>query len=1833
MKMELDSSIKNTGGLWEAFEDKEISLSPERVEHPLVFPETMPLGDETLLAVAIELGALVSHDGVVIIGVTVMGQRRVLHIDSLSIDNSYTSIDLARSVWVDIDNQPEDRITKSDIEITDSIITYCSDSALWIMKRSTGYHISLSKGRYSEASYPNMVALTQFAIERVSNPLATVPAELLPVHFPIEDDKRVSFVERLNEQVKANSKLLAIQDDNSYRALTYQELWDISSSVAQYLFGSMITQYAHPRIALFMERGWQHLTSIVAIQRLGGTCVLIDPSNPDSRVKSLLDDSQPDAVIFAGSTGSRIDILEKFITIDFEEAALEAALSTDYKIFTWSDTTNKDCFIAGTSGSTGRPKSVRLSYKGMMTTIDAIIDATGIDTGVHGSWLSSPGYGMVEVDPLPVLTVGGTVFIPSNETLSDPKQLASWFLSQQIHHTLLMTSMAEALWENNDAVSLNSMIIAGERCKRWPPEHINYQVLNVYGSAEAAVVAIEQLTDVKVTNLPSVGRTVCGANAYVLDRNGIELPAGCVGELVITGQTLSEGYIDQEQTSKVFTPNLLDGSSEIQYSTGDRARMLMCGTIEIFGRNDRTVKVRGYRIDLTEIEIVALEISGVIKAAAVYTQDELGSSLTLYLELKNNNNDLIQVVKQHIKDTLSPAAMPNNFVSCTLPLGANGKVDYKSLSDIVVEQQLPAEHDGKYFTPQNNIERTVFSYWSKWTRSENSSETSSFFDVGGDSLKAMRMIGELSCDHDFHIEMKHFLGAPTLRNLIDLTFDSSRSRLPKLQHLPENGQYEPFDLNESQQALWVGRGGDFSYGGVGCQGYFEWEVKDLRYPEFAAAVESIIVRHPMLRMTIDAKGQQRIGRIEDIDPSLAVKFVDLTMLSTDSRHNEIDIIREKFSNEEIGTGTWPLFNFLVSKIDDVNYRVHFNIDMLIADAWSIFQVVIPDLIDFYSDKSNDLPQLQTTFCDYIAYRREVIKSERYQEDKKYWEDKIKSLPPAPKLPTLEGTNSSNYHFDRHHGCLSMEQWDSLQSYARSINISPSGAVGLALCEVIRQWNEEQHFTLNFPVSDRMPVSEDIDHVVGDFTNTLLVPYETDTNDTLAERGEKLQSAIWDALDHRLFTGVEVLRELARLKRSGSTPLMPIVLTSLLGHPGRHDAAKLGPEVYGVSQTPQVTLDVQLRESEGVLYFKWDYLKGVIREDVIQDMFDAFCSLLERMATSTSIWSESHIDLRPVKQCQVRDAVNATECLVPSVHLKELLEQQIEQRGKQVALISPDKSYTWEEAGIAARNVGADINAVVEDSEKMVGIILPKGIYQYVAVYSCLLLGLGYVPIDPDLPIERMKNIFGKADVKTIVTLKGMDVPDNVKCISIDVNDARIWSASTNVLECRRNLEDYSPYIIFTSGSTGEPKGVEIPEYAVVNHILDVVDRFELNNSTRHLATAALHFDMSVFDVFGPLVHGGSVVVPNAAAGPDPDQWLSLQRRFEVNFWACVPAIMDLLVTVHEMSGSEAAISSLRNIVMAGDWIPLSLLPRARALYPQSTLYSCGGPTETTNWSILHEITEHEGTVVSSVLYGTPMRNSKYHIVSSGWQDCPDWVPGEMLVESDVSLAKGYIGQTELTSKAFVIHPRTEKRMYRTGDLGRYLPDGEIEILGRIDNQIKINGLRVELGEIENVALRCPGVERACAFALLDKAQRPKNIALAYLGEAEQDESIRGEIQKYLPTYMVPSFVQHVDELPLSKNSKVDIHALRQLMKQDREISMSTNKKNYMRAVIGSVSEHIGTPVVLPDDNFLDIGGDSISAMKIKIQLENDFATEIDLDKILMSESISDIAKVLENVNS
>ncbi|MFS8104526.1 amino acid adenylation domain-containing protein [Lentzea alba] len=813
-----------------------------------------------------------------------------------------------------------------------------------------------------------------------------------------------------------------------------------------------------------------------------------------------------------------------------------------------------------------------------------------------------------------------------------------------------------------------------------------------------------------------------------------------------------------------------------------------------------------------------------------------------------------------------------------------------------------------------------------------------------------------------------------------------------------DARYEPFPLTDVQTAYFLGRQDSFGYGGVACHGYLEVDLPGVDAARVEDAWNTLIARHDMLRAVIDADGFQRVlpdvprFRVTETDPETA---------------------RVEMGQRMYDTAAWPLFELRVS-----TGTLHISMDSLIAD-WASAGVLLNELDVLLADQAADLPPLGITFRDYVLGERRIRETSRYQRDRDYWHARIDDLPAAPDLPRREKDVPAT--FERLHTSLAVEQWESLKTRAGAHGVTASTAVLAAYTAVLQRWSRRQRFGLNLTLLNRQPVHPDVDRLVGDFTSVSLLAVEA--GGAFAEQAQRLGAQMFADLDHRLFSGVEVVREIAR-RKGREAALMPIVFTSGIGLGGRQAGA-------GITQTPQVFLDCQVTDDQTGLQVNWDVRQGIFPDGLVEDMFAALTSLLGRLAESDETWQSTDPVPLPRWQVEERARVNDTAAPLPDSLLHQEVFAQAARTPDAMAIAG---ALTYRELACRAGAVAAALDC--ERGER-VGIVLDKGPDQVVAVLGVLLAGGVYLPVDTTQPALRQEKIL--SGVRHVITAEWL---------------AGLTPVGT-IPEPDKGDPDGLAYVIYTSGSTGDPKGVMITHRAALNTIEDVNRRFGVTSADRVLGLAQLGFDLSVYDIFGTLSVGATLVLPDPARPGDPSHWAGLIAEHGVTVWNSVPAQLQMVANY-----LKTELQPLRLAMLSGDWIPITLPAQAKAFAPR--IVSLGGATEASIWSNYHQIDVVDPDWVS-IPYGVPLANQGFRVLDEEGRDSPVWTPGELFI-SGAGLATGYFGDDELTAAKFVTVDG--QRLYRTGDLGRYLPGGEIEFLGREDNQVKIRGHRIELGEVE-----------------------------------------------------------------------------------------------------------------------------------------------------------------------
>jgi amino acid adenylation domain-containing protein len=861
----------------------------------------------------------------------------------------------------------------------------------------------------------------------------------------------------------------------------------------------------------------------------------------------------------------------------------------------------------------------------------------------------------------------------------------------------------------------------------------------------------------------------------------------------------------------------------------------------------------------------------------------------------------------------------------------------------------------------------------------------------------------------------------------------------------------PFPLTDIQQAYLIGRAADLELGRVGCHAYREFENREIDVARLEAAWNRLTARHEMLRTVVTEDGRQRVlanvprYRIEERDLSDAADPYDT-----------FERLREGRSHRVFDPTVWPLFDIAVTRLPNRLY-LSVGIDLLIADATALV-TLFREWGALYAAPDRELAPPRGRFRDHVRGLPAPSAA-----DRAYWEARLDALPPGPDLPRLPLAGPPR--FARRSISLPARRWRMLKQAAAERDLTASALLAAVYADILAAWSRRARFTLTVT---QFAAPTEMRGVVGDFTSTILLEIDS-TAPRFLDRARALQARLLADLDHAAMSGIAVLRAVRR-RRPDFEPVS-VVFTSTLGHPGLEPDAPsplswLGDTVYAITQTPQVAIDHHVLEQDGGLLASFDVVEALFPPGVIDAMTAAYEALLDSLAAGVG-WGRRIADAHPAT------ARAGLQPGAPPGLLHETVARQATLTPDSPAVIAADLTLDYRTLDRAASHLAVRIAERLSGTEaardRLVAIGVPKGWRQVVAVLGVLKAGAAYLPIDPVLPAQR----------RSYLIEQGQALPLG----DFEADEALAAAAAGPApLLPRFNDADRLAYVIYTSGSTGVPKGVMVEHRAALGTIAEVNRRWLLSGSDRVLGLSSLSFDLSVWDMFGPLSVGGALVLPPPEAARDPSRWADLLLRHRVTVWNSVPALMAMVIE-HGLPPNHF----LRLALLSGDWVPLALVRRLKRTAPMIALVALGGATEAAVWSNAHAICALD-PAWSSVPYGTPLTGQMLHVVNDRGEDCPDWVTGEIEI-SGAGLARGYWRDPDLTAARFVRNGATGQRRYRTGDLGRFRPYGDeagttpIEFLGREDSQVKISGHRIELAEIEAVLAGHPDVAQGIAAAL------------------------------------------------------------------------------------------------------------------------------------------------------
>lgn len=899
---------------------------------------------------------------------------------------------------------------------------------------------------------------------------------------------------------------------------------------------------------------------------------------------------------------------------------------------------------------------------------------------------------------------------------------------------------------------------------------------------------------------------------------------------------------------------------------------------------------------------------------------------------------------------------------------------------------------------------------------------------------------------------------------------------------------EPFPLTDVQYAYRIGREDDQNLGGVGCHAYLEFDGENVDIVKLENAWNILQYHHPMLRARFLEDGTQEIM---ERPYNEKLKILDFTGLDKREIQKNLCEVREQISYRKLQIEKGEVAGICVSVLPDNRTRIHLDVDLLIADVQSL-QILLRDLLLAYDNKTLSVFSKDWSFADYLE-RQEKEEREERKLAKEYWKNRLSNFPGAPELPLSKRPEDiEKTKFVRRMIHLEKSEWNILQQRACTYKTTPAMLLLTAYAVVLERWSSNKRFLINIPFFNRKTENKGLEDVIADFTTLLLLEVNCEENPSFLELLERIQKQIHQDMKYTMYSGVQVQRDFAQLHGNRKS-IAPVVFACNLGAPlvSSKFEKQLGEFSYMISQTPQVWLDFQTYENEKGLMLAWDTVDELFPEQMIENMLESFEYLLKTLVKAD--WNQN-FDILPQKQKAFIENESKVEVLKNPQCLHQAFLDWADKTPDSVAVVDTKEniSLTYKQLKESALSVAANIMESNIYGEP-VAVSVERGYKQVIAVLGVLMSGNCYVPVGTNQPAERKKLIYEKTGIKyAILDRKTFKTTECLKDIEIFTIEEILQNVK-NVALPQINPKN-TAYIIMTSGSTGIPKGVEIAHYSAWNTIRDIIDKYNICNEDSVLCVSALDFDLSVFDIFGLLGCGGRIILIPEEARNDSEYWIHEIKKYKITVWNSVPILLEMLLT----SADEFELP-FRIAIVSGDWISLQLPEKLRNHAKTCRFIAMGGATEGSIWSNYQEVRLPIPDEWKSIPYGKPLNNQRYRVVDSFGRDCPVWVPGELWI-GGYGVAKGYRNDIQLTSEKFVEDKLG--RWYKTGDNGRFWNDYSIEFLGRKDNQVKVKGHRIEIGEIESCLEKKNGVKKAVVLkkdnALKAYVELDRNIESPWL---------------------------------------------------------------------------------------------------------------------------------------
>ncbi|MFB2896611.1 amino acid adenylation domain-containing protein, partial [Aerosakkonemataceae cyanobacterium BLCC-F50] len=1662
------------------------------------------------------------------------------------------------------------------------------------------------------------------------------------------------FVHQLFEEIsERNPDAVALVYEEQY--FTYRELNHRANQLAQYL--QSLGVGTDVIVGLCVERSPSMIVGLLGILKAGGVYLPLDPNNPKERLNYIFQDTQLKILITQEKLLSQLpDRVEKIFCLDRDWLLISE--SKPVKLTTKLQP-NHLAYIIYTSGSTGQPKGAMIEHGSLINFILAANHQYGLTSTDRTLQFASISFDLSLEEIFTCLLVGATLVLRTEEMLSSSEEF--WRRCQEWQLTIL--SLPTAYWhqlvaelQNQTAQipsSIRKLIIGGEeaqleKVKLWqnrvadlpnPP-----QLFNAYGPTETTITATIHLFD-SVASEVVIGRPINNVQTYILDQNLQPVPINVAGELYIGGAGVGRGYLNlPELTDEKFIPNPFDINPNSRlYKTGDLACYLPDGAIKYLGRIDNQVKIRGFRIELREIETVLLQ-NQQVKTALVVVRDDHRDQKTLvaYIVPQPQQTVTVSDLRQYLKAKLPEYMVPSAFVLLeSLPLTTNGKVDRRALPAPDFQSQLD-----KFEAPRTPIEEMLVQIWSQVLKVEQVGIHDNFFELGGHSLLATQLISRVRKVFQVELPLREFFATPTVGELAQSInrLQQQNLKLSAPPILPTDKNNTPLPLSFAQQRLWFLD--QFEPNSALYNIPLALRLEGTLNPAaLEKSLQEIIARHEALRTNFKTIDEEAVQIIQDIT-NWQVSVVDLKQLSINEQEIKAEELAQQEALQPFDLTQEILVRATLVELSETEHLLLICMHHIVSDGWSM-GVFLQELTSLYNAYSQGLPSvlnpLIIQYPDFAIWQRQWLQGEILQTQLNYWQQQLADAPALLSLPTdhprpaVQSFAGTHLEFS-----LSAELTQKLIKLSREQGVTLFMTLLAAYNTLLYRYTGQEDILVGTPIANRN--RNEIEELIGFFVNTLVLRTDLSGNPSFYELLIRVQEMTMDAYAHQDLP-FEMLVEALQPERDLShAPLFQVDF--LLQNEQVSPVELKGLTVSSLpieNSIAKFDLTLAMENRSTGLVGVWEYNTDLFDRTTIDRMAGNFVTLLEAIVANPQERISQLPLLTEVQRRQLLVEWNDTDADYPQdLCLHQLFEAQVKLNPDAIAVAFNNQQLTYQELNTKANKLAYNLQSIGVKPESFVGIYLERSLSMIIALLAVLKAGGAYVPLDPDYPIQRLAYIAEDSQLSVLITQQTLINSLPIQGVDLIVLDAEVGAGLVdNLGHSEIRFEQNPPVqpenlacLLYTSGSTGKPKGVMLTHEALVNHSSAISEVFGLTSSDRVLQFASLGFDVAAEEIFPTWLKGATVVLRPVQMFPDLTSFANFIDQEKLSVLNITPAYWHEWAVA--VSKSDATVpQSLRLVAVGGD----AVLPETVILWKQlvGNRVNClnvYGPTEASVTAVVHDLllpSEHNN---NSVLIGRPIANTQIYILDSNLQPVPIGVIGELHI-GGIRLARGYLNRPELTAEKFLSNPFKDGikyRIYKTGDLARYLPDGNIECLGRIDNQVKIRGFRIELGEIEAVLNRSPLVEVSCVIVREDIPGDKRLVAYVVPHErlhTPKISELRQFLSNHLPLYMVPSAFVFLESLPLTTNRKVDRRALPtpdiQHDQRDKYVSPRTPVEEMLAQIWAQVLkiEQVGIY-----DNFFELGGHSLLATQLVSRIRNTFKVELPLRSLFAAATVSELAHLI-----